>query len=95
MWIFEYVSYIYSVYIYMHYSVEHPTRFIAAQEGVNYVANCLKGQLQLAAESGDFVLHADQTLQVPAGAQSPRCQQANKAPKSFRRRFIGAQSHEW
>lgn len=42
-------------------------------------ADCREGQLLLTAEGGDFVLHADQTLLVPGGAQSPRCQQANKA----------------
>jgi len=46
----------------------------------NYVADCKEGTLTLSTEQGDFVLHADQTLEVPGtGGESPRCQRANKA----------------
>lgn len=51
-------------------------------ETPNYVADCREGKLVLCGAKGDFVLHADQTLEVPVstgGASSPRCQEANKA----------------
>lgn len=48
-------------------------------DGPNYIADCREGKLQLSTGSGDFILHADQTLEVSGTGASPRCELANKA----------------
>eukprot|EP00438_Fugacium_kawagutii_P017805 Skav208279 [mRNA] locus=scaffold1802:139215:163772:+ [translate_table: standard] len=52
-----------------------------AEDGPNYIADCRQGKLSLSTDAGNFVLHADQSLEVPSGGpgESPRCSLANKA----------------